>query len=91
MMTILGNMQTCVYEVQQNFKDFSLHSKDLHLLFVCLSHPPREQGREVRAASSKHQAVDPEDTTTNLKPHITEISAVPHLVYLSHNESGIAV
>lgn len=90
-MGILDWMHTCVYEFQQNLKHFSLHSKDLHLLFIRFPHPTREQSGEVRAASSKHQSVDPEDPAANLQPHITEICAEPHLVHLGQDESGVAV
>lgn len=83
MTCILGLMWTCVYEVQQNLKDFCVHAKDLHLLFVCLPHPPRKQSRKVRAAGSEHQAVHPEDLLTNLQPNVTEVSAEPHLIHLS--------
>ena len=84
-------MQTCVYEVQQNLKDYSLHTEDLHLLFIRLSHPPREQGREVWAAGGEHQPVDPEDPAADLQPHVAEVSAEPHFVHLGQDESGVAV
>lgn len=88
---ITGRVQTCVYEVQQNLKDLSLNSKDLHLLFIRLPHPPGKQSRKVGAAGSQHQTVDPEDPTTNLQPHVTKVGAQPHLVDLGQDESGVAV
>lgn len=90
-MIISGSKATCVYEVQQNLKHFSLQSEDLHLLFICLPHAPGEQSREVRAAGSEHQPVDPEDTAAHPQPHITEVCAEPHLVHLGQDESGVAV
>lgn len=81
-MCILGLMWTCVYEVQQNLKDVCVDSEDLHLLFVCLPHPPGKQGRKVRTAGSEHQAMHPEDLSTNIQSNVTEISAEPHLIHL---------
>lgn len=84
-------IQTCVYEVQQDLKDIRVHSKDLHFLFVCLSHSTGEQGGEVGAAGSEHEPVHLEDTATDFKPHVTEVGAEPHLVHLGQDESGVAV
>lgn len=86
-----GSMQTCVYEVQQHLKYFSLHSEDLHLLFIRLPHPPGEQSSEIRAAGSEHQPVDPKDPAAYIQPHVTEVGAEPHLVHLGQDESGVAV
>lgn len=65
-MTRTEAMLTCVYEVQQHLKDFSLHSKNLHLLLIHLTHSPREESREVRAAGSQDQTVDSEDPAPDL-------------------------
>lgn len=65
-MSLIEAKLTGVYEVQQHLKDLSLHSKNLHLLLIRLTHSPREQSREVWAAGSEDQAVDSEDPAPDL-------------------------
>lgn len=82
---------TCVYKVEQHFKDFSLHAHDLHLFFIRFPHPTRKQSREIGAACREHQPVNREHLAADVQTHVTEVGAVPHFVHLCQNEPGIAV